>query len=104
MKSSPLCLTIIAACALVNPSAAQDPPKPKDVEQLQREVRALEERLRLLSQAASEVAELTMRSAAIWSRALGGDAKPLDDVKAKPRPAAAAATRAARPAAPAPVE
>jgi plastocyanin len=73
MKSSPLCLTIIAACALVNPSAAQDTPKPKDVEQLQREVRALEERLRVLSQAASEVAELTMRSAAIWSRALGGD-------------------------------
>jgi plastocyanin len=90
---------IIAACTLGTPSAAQDTAKSKDtaqskdIEELQREVRALEARLRALSLAATEVAELTMRSAAIWSRALAGETAQVAEraVKPKPKPRAAKA-------------
>jgi plastocyanin len=87
MKSSLITLTIIGLCSLGSSSAAQDTAKSKDVEQLQREVRALEERLRALSAAATEVAELTTRSAAIWARALAGETREVEDpaVKAKAR-------------------
>jgi plastocyanin len=75
MKSTLILSTIIAVCALNTPSLAQDGAKAKTLEELQREVRALEARLQALSVAANEVAELMMRSATIWSRALAGDAK-----------------------------
>jgi plastocyanin len=96
---------LIAVCALTTPSAAQDTVKAKDIEELQREVRALEARLRALSQAATEVAELTMRSAAIWSRALAGETSVAEPAaKSKPKPSAAKAPQRQRPAPPAPEE
>jgi plastocyanin len=98
MKTSLTSLTLIAVCALGTPSAAQDSAKSKEVEELRREVRALEARLRALSAAASEVADLTTRSAAIWSKALAGDtsAVPAPAVKSRPKP-----PQSPRPAAPA---
>jgi plastocyanin len=99
MKSRLILSIIIAVCALSAPSPAQDAAQSKTIDDLQRQVRALEARLQALSAAASEVAELTARSAAIWSRALAGEvrdapapvkapgkAKP----KARPSPAARA--------------
>lgn len=103
MKSPLILATIIAVCALAAPSSAQDTAQAKTLEELQREVRALEARLQQLSAAAHEVAELTMRSAAIWSRALGEDA-PAAKPKSKPKTSAPAATPRARPAARAPQE
>jgi plastocyanin len=98
MKSRLILSIIITVSALSAPSPAQDAAQSKTIEDLQRQVRALEARLQALSVAASEVAELTTRSAAIWSRALAGEerdatapaktsakAKP----KAKPRPSPA---------------
>ena len=73
MKSLPTLSTIIAVCLLSARIPAQEPAQPKSVEALQREVRALEVRLQALSAAAKEVAELTMRSAAVWSRALADE-------------------------------
>src|SRR5690606_27455096 len=70
MKSRLTLSTIIAVCAVNTASPAQET-APKSIEELRREVRALEARLQALSAAASEIAELTTRSAAIWSRALG---------------------------------
>jgi plastocyanin len=102
MKSSLMTLTLLATLALGRASAAQSTPSAKEVDELRREVRALEERLRALSAAATEVAELTMRSAAIWSRALGGEGRVAADepaVKAAPRPKAPARPRAPAPAA-----
>jgi plastocyanin len=102
MKSSLMTLTIVAVLALCSRSWAQAAPSSTDIEELRREVRALEERLRALSAAATEVAELSMRSAAIWSRALGGDARAVEEVpskppaKPKPRPAPAPAAAAPR--------
>jgi plastocyanin len=95
--------TFIAVCALSAPSAAQEAVKAKDIEDLQREVRALEARLRALSQAATEVAELTMRSAAIWSRALAGEARVVEEpaAKSKPKPSAVKAPQRPRPVTPA---
>ena len=105
MKSLPTLSTIIAVCLLSTWLPAEEPAQPKSVEALQREVRALEVRLQALSAAAKEVAELTMRSAAIWSRALADEKEPGAPVakgaaKAKPaagrpRPAAAPAPQAA---------
>jgi plastocyanin len=89
-------------CSLSAASPAQDPAQGKTIEDLQRQVRALEARLQALSAAASEVAELSMRSAAVWSRALAGDARgaPLPaKAPAKPK-----ASTAPRPAARAPEE
>ncbi|MEO8182379.1 MAG: hypothetical protein ABI895_26380 [Deltaproteobacteria bacterium] len=104
MKSSLISLTIIAVCTLCTASPAQETAKSKDIEELQREVRALEARLRALSLAATEVAELTMRSAAIWSRALSGEVSDVSEraVKAKPKPSAARAPQSPRPLAQAP--
>jgi plastocyanin len=101
MKSTLILLTIIAVGVLNTPSLAQDTAKAKNIEELQREVRALEARLEALSAAASEVSELMMRSAAIWSRALAGDAKGSErpGVKAKAKPSAAGAQQRPRPAA-----
>jgi plastocyanin len=90
MKSRLFSWTIIAVCALAPSSSAQDTVNAKAVEELRREVRALEARLKALSLAATEIAELTMRSAKIWSQALAGEttgtAQPA--VKSKPRPSA----------------
>jgi plastocyanin len=90
MKSRLFSWTIIAVCALAPSSGAQETDSAKAVEDLQREVRALEARLKALSLAATEVAELTMRSAKIWSQALAGEtteaAQPA--VKSKPKPSA----------------
>jgi len=106
MKSTLMTLTLMATLALGTSSSAQDASKSKDVEELRREVRALEERLRVLSAAATEVAELTMRSAAVWSRALGPDAKVDEQPKLAPKPkaSAAAAPRTPRPVPAAPEE
>lgn len=93
MRASLLTLTMIAACAFARSSAAQDSAQAKEVQELQRQVRALEERLRNLTTAANEIAELTRRSAAIWSRALTGevrDAEPPPARAVKPKPSAAA--------------
>jgi len=116
MKSSLTSLTLIAVCALGTPSAALDATEPKeaqskdttqsrDIEELQRQVRALEARLRALSLAASEAAELTTRTAAIWSRALAGETTPAvtePAVKSTPRRSAPLAPQSPRPAAQAP--
>jgi plastocyanin len=106
MKSSLISLTIIATIALGAPSSAQDTANAKAVEDLQREVRALEARLRALSAAASEIAELSMRSAAIWSRALAGEAREPDEpagkAKSRPKTGAARAPQSPRPAVQAP--
>jgi plastocyanin len=91
MKSRSILSLIIAVCASSTPSAAQDPAQAKAIEDLQRQVRALEARLQTLSAAASEVAELSMRSAAVWSRALGSetrDAPAPSKAPAKPKSAA----------------
>jgi plastocyanin len=108
MKSSLFTLTLIAVCALGSASAAQDPAKSKDVEELQRQVAALEARLRALSAAAAEVAELTARSAAIWSRALAAEPReleePLAKTKTKPKARAAGAAQKPRPAVQAPLQ
>jgi plastocyanin len=91
MKPLPTLSTIIAVCLLCTWSSAQEPAQPKSIEALQREVRALEARLQALSAAAKEVAELTMRSAAVWSRALGDEKEPSGAVAksgGKPKPAA----------------
>jgi plastocyanin len=91
MKSRLILSTIIAVCALSAPSPAQDAAQSKTIEDLQRQVRALEARLQALSAAASEVAELTTRSAVIWSRALTGEARDVPapaKAPAKPRPKA----------------
>ncbi|MEY4547510.1 MAG: hypothetical protein RL685_3705 [Pseudomonadota bacterium] len=85
MKSSLMSLTIIAIVAVGPTSAAQEAAKSKELEELQRQVRALEARVQALSTAAAEVAELTMRSAAIWSRALAGEARQVEEAPAKPR-------------------
>jgi hypothetical protein len=52
------------------------------------------------------MAELTQRSAAIWSRALAGEVRPIEEApaKSKPRPRPAAAAPAVRPAAAAAVD
>lgn len=94
MKSRLTLSTIIAVCALNTTSPAQEAAPSKSIEELQREVRALEAKLQALSAAASEVAELTMRSATIWSRALS-DGK-------DPTPPAPKASSKAKPAAPRP--
>jgi plastocyanin len=73
MKFSRFGLTFTAVCALTTSSGAQDTASTKALEDLRREVRTLEEKLRVLSAAANEVAELTFRSATLWSRALAGD-------------------------------
>lgn len=91
MKSRPILSIIIAVCSLSTPSPAQDAAQSKTIEDLQRQVRALEARLQALSAAASEVAELTTRSAVIWSRALSGgerDAPAPAKAPAKARPKA----------------
>jgi plastocyanin len=75
MKSRLILSIIIAVCSLSAPSPAQDAAHSKTIDDLQRQVRALEARLQALSAAASEVAELTARSAAIWSRALAGEVR-----------------------------
>jgi plastocyanin len=97
MKSRLILSIIIAVSALSAPSPAQDAAQSKTIDDLQRQVRALEARLQALSAAASEVAELTARSAAIWSRALAGEvrdapapAKAPGKTKPKPRPMPAA--------------
>src|SRR5688572_12473924 len=97
MKSRLILSIIIAVSALSAPSPAQDAAQSKTIDDLQRQVRALEARLQALSAAASEVAELTARSAAIWSRALAGEvrdapapAKAPGKTKPKPRPIPAA--------------
>jgi plastocyanin len=100
MRASLLTLTMIAACAFARSSPAQDGAPSKEVQELQRQVRALEERVRALSAAANEIAELTRRSAAIWSRALTGEAR--DVAPAPPRamrPKTGAVTTPAAPAA-----
>lgn len=86
MKVRQMILTIVAAVAVGAPSAAQEAAKSKELEELQRQVRALEARVQALSAAAAEVSELTMRSAAIWSRALAGEARPLEETPAKTKP------------------
>jgi plastocyanin len=91
MKSRSILSTLIAVCALSTSSRAQEAAHPSTIEDLQRQVRALEARLQTLSAAASEVAELSMRSAALWSRALAGEAAeapPPAKAPAKPKPAA----------------
>jgi plastocyanin len=100
MKSRLILSIIIAVCGLSTPSPAQEAGQSKAIEDLQRQVRALEARLQALSAAVSEVAELTTRSAAIWSRALAGEAAPS---AAKP-PAKPKASGGPRPAARAPEE
>jgi plastocyanin len=97
MKSRLILSIIIAVSALSAPSPAQDAAQSKTIDDLQRQVRALEARLQALSAAASEVAELTARTAAIWSRALAGEvrdapapAKAPGKTKPKPRPIPAA--------------
>jgi plastocyanin len=106
MKSRLFSWTVIAATALATSSAAQDGENSKAIEELQREVRALEARVRALSLAATEVAELTMRSAAIWSRALAGETKDAAGrpAKTKPKPSAPQAPQSRRPVARAPVD
>ncbi len=99
MRASLLTLTMIAACAFARSSPAQDSAQTKEVQELQRQVRALEERLRALSAAANEMAELTRRSAAIWSRALTGETRDVDPPPTRsPRPKTGA-TSAPAPAA-----
>jgi plastocyanin len=99
MKSRLFGWTIIAVCALPPSSAAQETVNAKAVEDLQREVRALEARLKALSLAATEVAELTMRSAKIWSQVLAGEtaeaAQPATQSKPKPSTPRAPQTRPA---------
>jgi plastocyanin len=100
MKSFTTLSTILAVCLLSTRGPAQEPAQPKSIEALQREVRALEVRLQALSAAAKEVAELTMRSAAIWSRALGDEKEPSPAVakgSAKSKPAAQRPRPAAAP-------
>ena len=103
MKSRPLVSTLIAVCALSTSSPAQDAEQSKAIADLQRQVRALEARLQALTAAAIEVAELTTRSAAVWSRALAGaagDAPPPSKAppsKASPKPKPSAAPRPAAP-------
>jgi plastocyanin len=102
MKSRSILSTLIAMCALSAPSRAQEAARASTIDDLQRQVRALEARLQTLSAAASEVAELSMRSAAVWSRALAGEptpAPPPAKAPAKPKP-----STAPRPAARAPEE
>lgn len=87
MKPRSMASTLIAVCALSTSSLAQEADQSKTIADLQRQVRALEARLQALSAAANEVAELTMRSAAVWSRALAGevhDAAP--PAKSPPKP------------------
>lgn len=103
MKSILMSLTIIALIAVGRPGAAEDAATSKDIEELQRQVRALEARVQALSVAAKEVAELTMRSATIWNRALAGETKPVEEpaAKTKPRARASAAPAAQAPRPPA---
>ena len=101
MKWLPTLSTIIAVCVLCAPSPAQEPAQAKSIEALQREVRALEARLVALSAAAREVAELTMRSAAIWSRALGEAGEPSAPAAKASSKAKTIAVRPRRPVAPA---
>jgi plastocyanin len=93
--------TIVALVALIAPAAAQEATKSKEVEELQRQVRALEARVHALTTAVTEMAELTQRSATIWSRALAGEARPVEEApaKAKAKPRTTAPAAAARPAA-----
>lgn len=108
MKPSLMSLTFIAVVSMAAPSTAQEAAKSKEIEELQRQVRALEAKVQALSSAAAEVAELHQRSAAIWSQALAGDARQSDEAPArprtKPRPGAAPAAQAARPSAAVPAE
>lgn len=98
MKSRLILSTIIAVCSLSTPSPAQDAAQAKTIEDLQRQVRALEAKLQALGAAASEVAELTTRSAVIWSRALAGEARDAATpakapAKSKPKPKASPVAR-----------
>ncbi|HTV17892.1 MAG TPA: hypothetical protein VMG12_04455 [Polyangiaceae bacterium] len=94
MKLRLIASTLIAVCALSTSSPAQDAEQTKTIADLQRQVRALEARLQALSAAASEVAELTTRSAAVWSRALAGEADAAPPpAKAPPKPKASVAPR-----------
>lgn len=103
MKSRLMSLTIAALVAVGAPSEAQEAAKSRELEELQRQVRALEAKLHALSAAATELAELNMRSAAIWSKALAGEVRQIEEAPAKPRPkpksGAAPAAQVARPAA-----
>ncbi len=107
MKWRQMSQTIVAALALTVPSAAQEGGKSKELEDLQRQVRALEAKVQALTAAATELSELTLRSAAIWSRALSGETRPVEDAPVKSRPKSkpsAPAAAAARPAPPAAAE
>jgi plastocyanin len=101
MKSRLMGLRMMAMVAVAAPCAAQEAAKAKELEELQRQVRALEAKVQALSAATAEVAELTMRSAAIWSRALAGEARQVEEAplkgRAKPRPPAAPTAALARP-------
>jgi plastocyanin len=90
MKSRTILSIIVAVCTSSTPSPAQDAAQTKTIEDLQRQVRALEARLQALSAAASEVAELSMRSAAVWSRALAGETRDAPPPKAPAKPKSAA--------------
>jgi plastocyanin len=93
MKSRLILATVCAVCAVCTPSPAQDTAESTTIEDLQRQVRALEARVQALTAATNEVAELTMRSAAIWTRALAGEAK---DVRLPTKPPAKSKPPAAR--------
>jgi len=73
MKSIVILSTLFGALALTTPSRAQDAQKPPSIEELQREVQALEARLQVLDTAARELAQLTVRTAEFLSRVLSDD-------------------------------
>jgi plastocyanin len=70
MKAITRRATFLGALALTTPSVAQSAPKTPSMEQLQRDVQALENRLLVLDSAAREIAQLTVRTAEILSRVL----------------------------------
>ena len=93
MKSTLTIGTLIGALALSTPAFAQSPARTASMDELQRDVQALEARLQALDAAAREFAELTARAAAVWSRVLS-DKKVAELVaSAPPKPKAGAAQR-----------
>ena len=118
MKSTVILSTLLGALVLSPASPAQGAPKepagkhlaPQErasgdpasqeprIEELQREVRALEARLQVLDTAARELAQLTVRTAEFLSRVLSdeGDATPIASERAKPSTTASAPRRVPR--------
>lgn len=104
MKSTVMARTMMGVLVLAAPCLAHNPPEAARVDELRREVQALELRLQALDAAAREIADLTLRAAEIWSRALG-DRKGAGLVSSEPpRPRPATSGSAPRSVARAPRE